>query len=152
MREIIGNKISNLKSNLPKKLIIKEQEVTSENLITSNLNKFFANIGINLASKIEASTIKFNHFLPFREFSSIDITNLNDAEIENAFSSLKRNKRNGYGGISANIILDTKTELFVPLKHILQQSLGTGNFPDQLKVAKIIPVFKKGELTNMGNY
>ena len=39
-----------------------------------------------------------------------------------------------------------------PLKHLINMSLETGIFPDQLKVAKIIPIFKTDEADIFTNY
>ena len=36
--------------------------------------------------------------------------------------------------------------------HIFSLSLNTGIFPEQLKIAKITPIFKKGEKYILGNY
>ena len=36
--------------------------------------------------------------------------------------------------------------------HICSFSLNTGIFPEQLKIAKITPIFKKGEKYILGNY
>jgi hypothetical protein len=38
------------------------------------------------------------------------------------------------------------------LQYIINLSLSTGYFPDQLKVAKVKPVYKKGLETEVGNY
>ena len=39
-----------------------------------------------------------------------------------------------------------------PLHHILQQSFEKGIVPSQLKIAKVIPIFKNGDRCNMDNY
>ena len=31
-------------------------------------------------------------------------------------------------------------------------TLGTGSFPDQCKIAKIVPIFKKGEVNKFSNH
>ena len=36
--------------------------------------------------------------------------------------------------------------------HIFQLSLSKGIFPDSLKIAKLTPIFKTGETTNLSNY
>jgi hypothetical protein len=38
------------------------------------------------------------------------------------------------------------------LKYIINLSLSTGQFPDQLKIAKVQPIYKKGCDTEVGNY
>ena len=40
----------------------------------------------------------------------------------------------------------------MPLKDILNSSLKTGIFPRELKMANVIPIFKAGEKTSLGNY
>ena len=39
-----------------------------------------------------------------------------------------------------------------PLSIIINQSLCTGIFPDKLKIAKVIPLFKKDDDKSFGNY
>ena len=42
--------------------------------------------------------------------------------------------------------------LIKPLTIIINQMLETGVFPDKLKFAKVIPLFKKGDPTLLTNY
>ena len=42
--------------------------------------------------------------------------------------------------------------LLRPLPLIINQSSTTGIFPDQLKIAKVLPIHKKDETTAMDNY
>ena len=39
-----------------------------------------------------------------------------------------------------------------PLCHVLNLSLTHGYFPDQLKLAQVVPVFKSGDKLQIGNY
>jgi potassium voltage-gated channel Eag-related subfamily H protein 8 len=39
-----------------------------------------------------------------------------------------------------------------PLTHIFNASLSSGTFPDRLKLAKVIPLHKKGEHHDIKNY
>ncbi|KAI0221008.1 hypothetical protein LSAT2_027557, partial [Lamellibrachia satsuma] len=39
-----------------------------------------------------------------------------------------------------------------PLTLLINQVLNTGQFPDKLKVAKVIPIFKKNDPTLFTNY
>jgi hypothetical protein len=43
--------------------------------------------------------------------------------------------------------------LFIePLLHIYNLSLNTGEVPDKLKIAKVIPIYKKGDICQTSNY
>ena len=43
-------------------------------------------------------------------------------------------------------------QLKVPLANIYNASLESGNFPDKLKIAKVTPIHKKGDLRDVSNY
>ena len=43
-------------------------------------------------------------------------------------------------------------EIVNPLKHIMDLSFKNGTVPDQLKIAKIVPVFKSGDPRLADNY
>ena len=51
----------------------------------------------------------------------------------------------GHDGLSANFIKQISGIISGPLTLIINQSLSTGVFPDRLKIAKVIPIFKKGD-------
>ena len=40
----------------------------------------------------------------------------------------------------------------MPLKYLFEVSLEGGIFPDRLKIAIVIPLFKAGDLANISNY
>ena len=39
-----------------------------------------------------------------------------------------------------------------PLLHVVNVSLQNGNLPDELKIARVTPLFKNGSDSNLGNY
>ena len=58
----------------------------------------------------------------------------------------------GYDNISTKLLKQLHEPLLGPLCIIINQSLSTGIFPDKLKIARVFPVYKKGELTMPDNY
>jgi hypothetical protein len=55
-------------------------------------------------------------------------------------------------GISVDFISNFAFTLSRPQQHIFSLSLSTGKVPVQLKIAKVIPVFKAGDRSVMDNY
>ena len=57
------------------------------------------------------------------------------------------NKRSsGYDGLSNKIIKTIKkNEISKPLTLIINQMIDSGIFPESLKIAKIIPLYEKGD-------
>ena len=66
--------------------------------------------------------------------------------------TLKSKKSSGYDEISSDVIKHISPLIFDPLKYIFNLSLEKGIFPDQLKIAKVTPLFKKGDNASMDNY
>ena len=55
-------------------------------------------------------------------------------------------------GISAYFIKQIIYTIIKPLHHVFNLSLKEGIVPSQLKTAKVIPIFKSGQKTNIDNY
>ncbi|KAI0226336.1 hypothetical protein LSAT2_023070, partial [Lamellibrachia satsuma] len=58
----------------------------------------------------------------------------------------------GCDGISSKLLKLIEPDIVKPLTLLINQVLTTGQFPDKLKVAKVIPIFKKNYLTLFTNY
>ena len=55
-------------------------------------------------------------------------------------------------GISTNLLKDIKYLIRKPLTLIINQCLETGIFPSKLKIAKVIPILKRGDATIFDKY
>ena len=73
-------------------------------------------------------------------------------ELKKVFFSLKTIKSPVYDEISSNAIINSFSELNDLLKYLLEKSIETGVFPDTLKIARVTPLFKGGDPTNISNY
>ena len=67
-------------------------------------------------------------------------------------NNLKPKPSCGYDGISTKLLKTCRLEICKPLTLIINQMLTAGIFPDDLKVAKVIPLFKKGKKEILDNY
>ena len=50
------------------------------------------------------------------------------------------------------VIYNVIVSIAKPLVHIFNLSLSCGVFPDHMKIAKIVPIFKNGQKTEFTNY
>ena len=109
------------------------------------------NTGANLAAKIPHGITNFESHLP--NITTIFWENcLTEEECKNAFFSPKTNKSPRYDNVHVNVIRNIYNELKTPPMNIFNLSLNTGIFPDRMKVAKVTPIFKKGEKSSISNY
>ena len=73
-------------------------------------------------------------------------------ELKDAFFSLKINKSPGHNGVSFNVMKNCFRELCEPLKYLFNLSIVKGNFPDDLKIAKVTRIYKADNSSNVSNY
>ena len=73
-------------------------------------------------------------------------------EIENIIKELQSKNSTGHDDISCNLLKYLLPVLSQSLTLIINQSLNTGIFPNKLKLAKLVPIFKKGDTSFPENY
>ena len=67
-------------------------------------------------------------------------------------ANLKQIDSVGHDSIPLKLIRQCKSELAEILSDINNHAIAEGVFPDSLKIAKVIPVFKAGDLKSVTNY
>ena len=65
---------------------------------------------------------------------------------------MKINKSPGYDDISFNGLKKCFRSLCEPLKYLLNLSIEKGIFPDDLKIAKVTPIYKTVDKSDLSNY
>ena len=163
-REFFSNKIEQQKDNLKgmwkvlKKAVGQENKLNSidqiqfhETTITDNkeiadvCNQHFVTIGERLASKIPGTSGLSNDHIP-------RVQPITETQVLQVIAKWVNSKATGLDGIP-NRALKYCAEVITPsLTFIFNFSVITKIFPDDLKVAKVAPVFKKGERDDLGNY
>ena len=144
MIDIIGK--SKIKStNLPRKLRIDKVDVYNKTEIADAFNDFFTNIGQTLASQIIKSSKTFETCI-IKVNVIMDSKPLSINELKDAFFLLQINKSSGVDDVSFNIIKKYFGEFCEPLTYLFQLSLEKRVFPDDLKITKVTPIYKAGEI------
>ena len=76
----------------------------------------------------------------------------NETEIIKIVQQLNSTKSSGLDGISQYIIKQVVHVIAKPLVHICNISFLSGKVPNNFKIGKLIPVFKKGDPHTFSNY
>ena len=76
----------------------------------------------------------------------------NTDEVKLSILRLKNGKSPGFDNISNDILKDVVDIILYPLTHIINLSFSNGVFPSELKIAKIVPIFKSGDQKVVSNY
>ena len=103
--------------------------------------------GLDVSNKSPTELISRNP-----NYFSLSEHNVTKTEILEATKLLKDKKTPDHTGISTNFIKQTIQAFINPFHHILNLSFTTGKVPMQFKIAKVIPIFKAGDKSQMDNY
>ncbi len=94
----------------------------------------------------------FRSYLTYNYNYNFKFLNINGDEITVIIDKLAPKTNCGFDRISTKLVNAIKTAILGPVKLIIKQMLNTGNFPDKLNIANIIPIHKKGDETLFTNY
>ena len=78
----------------------------------------------------------------------LDVTTM---EVENVMNSLK-NASPGPDEFPAFVGKECLDSIIEPLTHLINISFRSGVFPSELKLAKVVPIFKSGDSSSVNNY
>ena len=141
------------KQNLPKQFKNYTGElITDSKVIADEFNNFFVNVGPELASKINSTGKKFYDYLNDPINSCMFMKPIVETEIVKIINKFNQNKSAGHDNIENAIVKKIANELAKPLALLFNKSVSTGIVPDDLKIAKVIPIHKKNDIEEFSNY
>ena len=120
--------------------------------IAGKVNEFFVNIGPDTELEIpKVPNISPTKFLKQRNQFNFLIAHISNEEVLDIINSLS-NKATGPSSIPLKLLLLISDLIIIPLCHIINMSLSTGNYPDNLKLVKVIPIHKGGSTHDLNNF
>ena len=144
---------SKVKRDFPNHFTINGEEITYSNIIANKFCKYFTDIGPSLAKNIKMpKNINVGDFLTGTHSCTFQFKKIYDISILRIINDLPNKSSTGFDDISMRIIKAIKTEIIPALTCIFNQFLNTGIFPEKPKIAKVIPIHKKGSLNDISNY
>ena len=84
--------------------------------------------------------------------NSFSLYQCDPVEVEAVISLFNPNKKTGPNSIPPSILQEFASDFSKPISDIINISFNTGVYPDIMKLATIIPIFKKGSKILVGNY
>ena len=136
---------------LPNKFNIDNNVISDKYKISEAFNNFFVNIGPNLAKNISNNTDDPISFMSPQTPGSMFINPVNVTELSEIILSLN-NSSPGWDGLDTNIIKKLFGLIVHPLVYVINLCIEQGSFPKELKIAKIIPIYKSSDKQLITNY
>ena len=79
------------------------------------------------------------------------VDNVTESDVVKIFANLKSSST-GWDGISLDVVKSSFAYFVKPLTHCMNLSLMNGIVPNELKIARVIPLFKSGDISLFSNY
>ena len=136
-----------------KAILYEGRQINDCDKIAELFNKFYLDIGPSLVNKsVQPANSDFQKYLTRNVLTSFHFDLINESSLNNVIHNLRNKSSSGHDGISTRLLKFLSPAITQPLTMIINQSLLTGIFPEKLKIAKVIPLYKKGDRLIMGNY
>ena len=119
--------------------------------ISETFNNFFANISTDLEKQLPNIDSDPIDYLKDRNPTSMQIPYASICDVSSIIKSLK-NKKCRIDDFSPGILKKICHLIVTPITMLFNQSIQQGKFPQKLKHAKVIPLYKKGAKTDVNNY
>ena len=147
------NKTKNSGSIIPN-ITVNGLKVYSANTIANKFGKFHSNVGANLATKITPSATTMDNYIVRipRTVDSLFMKRTDCKEIKKTISELQNQTSCGHDQISNNLLKRVSSSISYPLEIIFNQLIAQGVFPNLMKVAEVIPLYKGKDHDEIINY
>ena len=93
----------------------------------------------------------YNVDISYNEDSNFDI-DFDHRAVRRLLTNINSNKAQGPDGIHGKILKNCAVGLAFPLTCIFRASYNSGHIPEEWKLANVVPIFKKGDKSNVENY
>ena len=153
--EIINNIRGISKREIKPSFILNDQKITDRRIIANEFNKYFVSIAPKLNENYKDNGITldelplFSDYLPKACPSSIYLNDCNQYEIMEIIKELKNGKASD---IPIHVIKKSSGIISPYLANYFNHCMHTGIFPDELKLGKITPIYKKDNAELFENY
>ena len=140
------------KSKFQEKFKLNDGSYTADmKIICESFNDFFINVGLSLSKKIPNQNCSLDQFIKMKAVYSVYLEPVTESEIRELVTSLK-SAAPGYDNLRSSILKLSLPFICTPLTYISNLSLQEGVFPDELKIANVIPLFKSDDPELFNNY
>ena len=151
------NKINgklNDKSTIINQITIDNLLITNKQEIANKFAEFFSSVGPSFARKIGPPTTvitDYNKKIPLNK-NSLYLYPTSSEEIKLIIDNMLNKNSTGYDGISNKLLKGIKNSILIPLTIIFNQSMSQGVFPNAMKEASVVPLFKAENTEILNNY
>ena len=126
--------------------------MSEANSVANKFNDFFVNVGPEVKKKLPQTAFSFQKYLVNPNKSSMYLSPCDKNDILKIINSMPNKHSAGNDDIPSVVLKCVGDCIAEPLCHIINLCMENVKYIDVFKVAKVIPVFKKGGVELVNNY
>ena len=130
--------------------MLNNERIENDIRISKEFNNYYVSVGSTLASKINDHSCNALDYIQ-SNVQSMAIPNYYENDVTLVINSLRKSSP-GWDNIPTLIAKQVIHCYIKFLAFLINQSIIEGVFPDELKIAKVIPVYKAGSSMELSNY
>ena len=123
--------------------------------VADTFNAFFTKVANKLSKAVNIFNSKFIHQYYKQKGvvqNTFSFSLLSETEVCKMLKGLSPRKATGLDDLPARFIRDGAEGIAYPISYIINLSIKTGVVPDEMKTARVIPLYKKNSKLEPGNY
>ena len=134
---------------MPNSMVYKNDTISDPIEIANAFNDYFINVGTNITlSNNDSNTFNqmaYQKYLHTPSDTQCKFVRITEMDVLQLINKMDNKLSSGHDGISNRILKSIKNIICKPIALIINQMIETGVFPTSLKIAKTIPLYKKGD-------
>ena len=123
--------------------------ISNKKLISNRFNSFFANVGKNMAAELPHQPL---NICSESVQSSFALYDSDPIEVSELIEKLDPKKSSIRGSIPAKFLKISKDIVAPYISYLFNKCAESGVYPQVLKTAQVIPIYKKGTKSECSNY
>lgn len=135
-----------------KEINIEGSPVNDPERMAKHFNEYFTGLAQSLSDKIPPSDKSFCTFMPPPTLNSFALLPTNQHELIIINKAMKTTHSSGFDDIDPYITSQVIDLLATPLAEVINCSLRKGIVPLEIKMARVVPIFKQGSKSELSNY
>jgi hypothetical protein len=126
--------------------------------VVNSFNSFFCNVASQLVKDLPTtehditSVGQFYNNMGDQNNPPLTLNAVSVEKVQKALAGISIAKATGSDNIPGHFLKDAAPIIAKPFAHIVNQSIETSSVPEAFKIAKVVPLFKKGSKTTESNY
>lgn len=130
--------------------------IVSDDITSNDFNNHFGTVADNTINSLPPSNRNFEHYLNQTDLKGLDST-FNFVEVSymtilDIINNLNNTNSKDAYNLNLKLLNSIKYIILIPLTKLINQCIKRNIFPRFLKISKVIPIHKQGNIHDLANY